>query len=205
MDGVSAWGWIDEQASWTWPGQEGKPLLIQAYSSCPHVRLTLNGRDLGVKDTDRRTHFTATWKLPYEPGMLTAFGEVRNWRELARWTLRTAGKPAAVRLTPDRPEIRADGQDLCFVTVEVVDEHGVVNPNAGNLLQFTVAGPATVLAVSNGDPRSIREFPTTPAQGIPRPLPGGRQGRPASRTGPAPGGGRRAEKRRDRDPATVSE
>jgi beta-galactosidase len=157
-DGVSAWGWIDEQASWTWPGQEGKPLVVQAYSSCPHVRLTLNGRDLGMKDTDRRTHFTATWKVPYEPGQLTVFGEDARGHEQARWALRTAGQPAAVRLTPDRPKIHADGQDLCFVTVEVVDERGVVNPTAANLVKFSVAGPASVLAVSNGDPRSTESF-----------------------------------------------
>ncbi|MCY2924126.1 MAG: DUF4982 domain-containing protein [Planctomycetota bacterium] len=152
------WGWADEQPSWTWPGLEGRSMHIRAYSSCPRVRLTLNGRDLGVKETNRDTQFIAVWELPYEPGELVAVGLDAAGRVADRWTLSTAGPSAALRLTPDRKIIAADGQDLSFVTVEIVDKDGQMNPRAGDLVHFVVKGPGTIVGVSNADPRSIESF-----------------------------------------------
>lgn len=155
---VYGWGWPDERPSWTWPGHEGKPLTVRVYSSCPHVRLMLNGRDLGQRETSRATRFTAVYEVPYEPGVLVAVGLDDRGQEVARWELKTAGKPAQLRLIPDRPTLRADGQDLCFVTVEVLDAAGNLNPNADNLVRFRLDGPGKVVAVGNGDPRSVESF-----------------------------------------------
>lgn len=155
---VYGWGWPDVRPSWTWPGQEGKPLLVHVYSSCPRVRLVVNHRDVGVKDTNRETRFTATWEVPYVPGELAAMGLDDQGNEVARWVLRTAGQPAAIRLTPDRDKISTDSEDLSFVTVEVIDVQGVVDPNADNLIRFSVSGPGAIVGVGSGDPRSIESF-----------------------------------------------
>lgn len=155
---VYGWGWPNVQASWTWPVMDGRPLTVDVYSSCPQVRLTLNGRDLGTRETTRATRFTATYEVPYEPGELVAVGLDTSANEVARWALRTAGHPAAVRLTPDRATIKADGQDLCFVTVEILDSRGALNPMADDLVRLALTGPGTIVAVANSNPRSVESF-----------------------------------------------
>lgn len=155
---VWGWGWPDERASWNWPGCEGQPLTLRVYSSCPAVRLSLNGRVIGEQKTGRETRFTAVFQVPYEPGELRAVGLDQAGHEAAVWTLRTAREPARIRLTPDRTAITADGQDLCFVTAEVLDADGVLHPRADHGLRFRLEGPGVLAAVGNGDPRSVESF-----------------------------------------------
>ena len=155
--GKSAWGWDDVKASWTWPKWEGKPLQVDVYSSCDRVQLKLNGKDLGTKATSRETQFKAAWQVPYEPGTLIAIGYTNNI-EAARWELRTAGPPSGLRLTADRTTLKADGQDLCYVTVEVVDANGVRDPNGEKLVRFSVEGEGTLAAVGNSKPTSLESF-----------------------------------------------
>jgi len=137
---VTYWGWPDVRASWTWPGHEGLPLRVDVYSATDSVELFLDGESLGTKPTSR---CIASFDVPYRPGTLRA-GEC----ELA-----TAGEPASLRLTPDR-----QGTDLCFVTVEVVDANGLLQPNASNAISFGVDGAATIAAVGSGDPAGTEPF-----------------------------------------------
>jgi len=155
---VHGWGWHNEWPSWTWPGEEGKPLTVRVYSSCPQVRLLLNGRDLGTQPTSRETRFAACFEVPYEAGSLVAIGLDEQGDETARDVLTTAGPAAAVRLVPDRTTLCADGQDLSFITVELVDGSGALDPNACDLVEFEVSGPGSIAAVANSDPKSIESF-----------------------------------------------
>jgi beta-galactosidase len=157
-ESVFGWGWLNEWPSWTWAGHEGKPLTVRVYFSCRKVRLLLNGRDLGMQETNRATRFTATYEVPYQPGELVAVGLDGDGNEVSRWVLQTAGAPASICLTPDRSEISADGQDLSFVTVELRDAQGVLNPNADNLVRFSVEGPGSIVAVANSNPASVESF-----------------------------------------------
>jgi beta-galactosidase len=152
------WGWIDERPSWTWPGLEGKPVKVNVYSYAPKVRLTVNGRILSEKPTDRGTQYTATWDLPYEAGELVATALDAQGKEVGRWALRTAGKPASIRLTADRTTLTTDGQDLSFITVEVLDAKGILDPNADTLVHFNLTGPGKIIGVGSGDPRSMESF-----------------------------------------------
>ena len=72
--------------------------------------------------------------------------------------MRTAGKPATIRLTPDRKELAPTGEDLCYILVEALDEKGTLCPLADNLVRFKVDGPAEIAAVGNGNPLSIEPF-----------------------------------------------
>lgn len=155
---VEGWGWTDERPSWTWPGMEGKSLTVRAYSSCPQVRLLVNGKDLGTKETTRNTRFTGTWDVPYTPGELIAVGLDAQGKELTRWVLKTAGKATSLRLTPDRTRIANDGEDLSYITVDLLDSNGVLDANAENLVHFRLTGPGKILAVCNADPRSTESF-----------------------------------------------
>jgi beta-galactosidase len=155
---VEGWGWTDERPSWTWPGLEGKTLTVRAYANCAQARLLLNGKDLGAKPTNRSTRFTASWDVRYEPGELVAVGLDAAGKEVARWPLRTAGKATTIRLTPDRAVITADGEDLSYVAVDLVDDGGLLDPNANTTVHFSLAGPGKMLAVANADPRSEESF-----------------------------------------------
>ncbi|MCX7801253.1 MAG: DUF4982 domain-containing protein [Fimbriimonadales bacterium] len=155
---VSAWGWTDEQASWTWPGRQGLPMLVRVYASTPRVRLRLNGADLGVRPTGLSEGCTAEWRLPYVPGRLVAEGLDARGRVAARAVLETAGRPVAIALEPESPTLRAAQGGLAFVRARVVDAKGRTCPQAESLLRFRVRGPAVLAAVDDGDPRSVESF-----------------------------------------------
>jgi beta-galactosidase len=157
-EGVFGWGWHNEWPSWTWDGHEGQALTVRAYSRCASVKLLLNGDDLGTKPTGRETRFTGEWQVPYQVGELVAVGLDGSGAEVERCILRTAGRPAALRLSPDRAALAADGQDLSFVTVEVVDSRGIVCAKAENLLEFALAGPVTLAATASSNPKSVESF-----------------------------------------------
>lgn len=151
------WGFDDVQDSWTWPGQEGKNLGVVVFSSCDEVDLLLNGKSLGRRATAREPRYRAEYGVAYEPGTLKAVG-YRGGQAVAEWTLATAGKPAALRLQPERSVMPADGKSLAYVPFEVVDAGGTVNPNADALVRFHIEGPAALAAVGSGDPSSLESF-----------------------------------------------
>ncbi|MCU0779983.1 MAG: DUF4982 domain-containing protein [Akkermansiaceae bacterium] len=96
-------------------------------------------------------------EVPYEPGELKAVA-YKDGRRIGEAVVRTAGKPTQLRLTPDRPMITADGMDLCYVTVEMVDSAGTPCPLAMDILRFEVSGPAELKGVANGDPMGLDSF-----------------------------------------------
>lgn len=151
------WSWPDVIDGWNWAGCEGKNLKVVAYTSCDRVALTLNGRSLGAREVGPESRLTAEWDVPYAPGALKAVG-FRKGRKVVDRTLRTAGKPARVRLCADRAVIRADGQDLCYVDVEITDARGLRHPLAGNAVRFSIAGAGAIAAVGSAKPDSTESF-----------------------------------------------
>jgi beta-galactosidase len=147
---VSTWGTWPTYASWTWPGQEGKPLQVEAYSRCEKVRLYLDDKPIGEKPTTRAEQFKATFSVPYAPGVLKAVG-LQDGKPVVETVLRTAGKAVQVRLTADRTALRANGEDLSYVTVEAVDSAGLPDPNADHQISFTIGGAGVIAGVGNGD------------------------------------------------------
>ena len=96
-------------------------------------------------------------KVIYEPGLLKAVA-YQDGKEIGQAVIRTAGDPAAIRLTPDRKELHATGEDLCYILVEAVDDKGTLCPLAENLVRFKVKGPVEIAAVGNGNPLSLEPF-----------------------------------------------
>lgn len=137
---------------WTWPGKEGTEIPVVAYSNCQEVELFLNGESLGRKSIEGKMDLT--WMVPYEPGTLKAVA-YKDGTPVAEKQYVTAGKPAAIALTPDRRAIDADGQDVVHVTVEIVDEAGNFVPHADNRVRFEVSGPGGIIGVDNGDPLDL--------------------------------------------------
>lgn len=149
-----AW-WSDKDVlhiapHWNWKGREGQAIDVWCESNCDSVELILNGRSLGTKVMPNDSHLQ--WSVPYEPGVLEARG-VRAGRAITT-KVETTGIPTALRLTADRSEFRADGEDVSVVTVTVVDEKGREVPDAGNLVKFSVVGEGRIIGVGNGNPSS---------------------------------------------------
>jgi len=136
--------------SWTWPGFEGKDIQVEIYSKYPKVRLYQNNKLVSEQATTRDQQFKATFTLPYSTGQLKAVG-VENGKEMESTILQTAGDAAKIKLTADRKEILANGQDLSYVTIEITDKDGVIQPNAANRLQFKIDGPGVIAGVDNAN------------------------------------------------------
>ena len=141
--------------SWTWPGWEGKSIDVEVYTKSPEVKLYLNDRLIGTKAVDRSTEFKAVFSVPYEAGVLRAEAEGRSV------SLATAGAPARLRLTADRRVLKADGQSLAFVIVEVVDKDGRVCPEAAIPCDVSVSGQGCLMSAASADLKD-REPATSP-------------------------------------------
>jgi len=154
---VSHWGWEDVKPSWTWPGYESKKLNIVAYSGCDSVQLFLNNKLIGTKATSRETEFKASWQVDYEQGTLSVIGYQKGVK-IAESKLITSDKASVIHLMAYRQSIKADGQDLSYITVEITDKNGIINPQYNDLINFTIEGEVTIAAVGNSNPISTESF-----------------------------------------------
>jgi beta-galactosidase len=136
--------------SWTWPGYLGKALKVEVYSKYARVRLYLNDKLIGEKPTTDQQEHKAEFTVPYSPGRLKAVGVDKD-KEIESVVLQTSGDAAKIKLTADRKEIMANGQDLSYVTIEITDKDGVFQPNAANRLHFKIEGPGIIAGLANAD------------------------------------------------------
>ena len=154
---------------WNWT--EGETVRVLAYTNADKVELFLNGESLGersyvIKKTTWGSTYKETkegntyleWAVPFEPGMLTAVGKDEKNQIIAEDKVVTAGKPSNIRLTADRDVLQADGQDLSFITVDVVDSEGHIVPTADNLVMFSLSGAGELVGVDNGNAASIESY-----------------------------------------------
>ncbi|MBQ7495705.1 MAG: DUF4982 domain-containing protein [Bacteroidaceae bacterium] len=139
---TTLWGTWPTFESWTWPGHEGKPIEVEVCSRFPKVLLYLNDQLVAEKETSNNM---AVFTLPYQPGTLRAEAGGKQT------VLQTAGETRLIRLTADHTTLHADGQDLAFITIELTDAKGILNPTADNELTATITGPATLIAFGNAD------------------------------------------------------
>lgn len=145
---LGRYGWADCANSWTWPVKEGTEIKVQVYSRSPEVELLLNGISLGKAATEE---YVATFQVPYAYGELTAVS-LDGGREISRDAIRSAGIPAALKITPDKTVLTADGQALCFALVEIVDENGAPVPYAEAEIRADVTGAASLQAFGSARP-----------------------------------------------------
>ena len=143
----TAWSVWPTWESWTWNGWEGKPVEVEVYTSLPSVRLYLNDRLVGEQQS---AECKAVFTLPYQPGTLRAEGVTEEGQPVSV-SLSTAGEPCQIRLTADKSTFLADGQDLIYVTVEILDRNGLVCPDAAIPLTATVKGSGSLLSFASAD------------------------------------------------------
>jgi len=153
-ENISGWGWPNELQSWTWKGNEGKPLQVRVFTKATHLKLELNGKIIGEKDLSVTDKYIAIFDVPYQSGELKAIGFV-NGKEIASKTLKTTGEAFSVRLIADRSKIMADRNDLCFVKIEIVDKNGQVVRDASRQIKLTLSGSGDLAATGNADPSDM--------------------------------------------------
>ncbi|PWK21616.1 beta-galactosidase [Arcicella aurantiaca] len=151
------YGFPDEMKSWTWTGHENDSLQVRVFTRSSSVKLELNGKIMAEKTLEKGS-ITATFSVPYTAGKLVARC-FEGDKEVASETLTTTGKPVAIRLKADRATIKANKNDLAFISVEMVDEAGNVVPNVDDVLvKFKIEGNGKIIGVGNGNPRDMSSF-----------------------------------------------
>ena len=148
---------------WNWKGYEGKNVPVFVYTNGDGAELFLNGKSLGKKfkkpQSDVSTErYRLMWKdVIYEPGELKAVA-YKNGGVIGEAVVKTAGAPYSIKLTPDRSQLDASGDDLSYILVEAYDKDGNLCPLADNLINFKLKGPAEIAGVGNGNPQSHEPF-----------------------------------------------
>jgi beta-galactosidase len=135
--------------SWNWPGKEGQPIRVIAFSNAREVELILNGKSVGTKTMPRDSY--VEWQVPYAPGRLIAKASTEG-HTVATDQVETAGPPARIQLSPERQILRADSHDTVVIPVSILDAEGRLVPNADNRITFELTGGGRILGVGNGNP-----------------------------------------------------
>jgi len=147
---------------WNWEGREGETTPVFVYTSYDSAELFVNGKSKGVRsknDSSKLDRYRLMWNdVKYEPGTIKVVAFDENGKVAEEKEVKTAGKPYQLILDTDREIIKADGEDLSYVTVSVVDKDGNPCPLAQNQLKFKVSGDATYRAACNGDATSLEMF-----------------------------------------------
>ena len=156
---------------WTWPGREGEVTPVYVYTSYPSAELFVNGVSQGVRQkasSDGRTpclgekamsRFRLMWNdVVYQPGEIRVVAYDENGAAAAETAVRTAGKARALRLEPACGELQANGCDLCYITVSVVDRDGNPVPADAREVKVKVSGAGSFKAIANGDPTCLESF-----------------------------------------------
>jgi beta-galactosidase len=162
----SRWNTTDETLHilphWNWEGREGEITPVFVYTNFESAELFVNGISQGIQKKNNETpqnRYRLMWmNVKYEPGTLKVVAFDKQGKPVAEKEIHTAGKPHRLEVIADKKTLTADGKDLSFVTISVVDKDGNVCPNAANQLNFKVTGAGSFRAVCNGDATSLEMF-----------------------------------------------
>ena len=171
----SVWNRTDETLHvlphWNWAGREGEVTPVFVYTSYPSAELFVNGVSQGVRNKKAADgivpclgekameRFRLMWNdVTYQPGEIKVVAYDTDGKAVAEKVVRTAGKASAIRLTPDRTVLKADGEDLCYVNVSLVDKDGNPVPVDSRLVKVKVTGAGSFKAIANGDPTCLEPF-----------------------------------------------
>jgi len=134
---------------WNWRGREGNEIPVWVYSNLDEVELVVNGKSAGSQKVPHLGHLE--WKVKYEAGAIEARGS-KDGKVISIEKRETTDDPVSIRLTADRTEIDADGEDIAVLKVEVLDQRGRSVPTANNKIGFKVSGNGALIGVGNGNP-----------------------------------------------------
>ena len=156
---MSMWGFPAVLTNWNYSGFEGKPIELVVYSNAEEVEVLVNGQSLGRKSVcmERPMPNSVRFETVYQPGKVEAIS-YRGGVEVSRDTLMTTTAPAEIRLTPEKREMKADGHDVIYVGIEVLDKDGLVVPDAAVQLSAKVSGCAVLAGFGSGNPVTDEDY-----------------------------------------------
>lgn len=148
---------------WNWEGREGEKTPVFVYTNYPSAELFINGKSYGRqtkrKDGTVENRYRLMWyDAVYQPGEVKVVAYDEQGNPAAEKTIRTAGKPHHIELVTDRTSLQADGKDVAYITLRIVDKDGNLCPNDGRLVNFKVKGAGKYRASANGDPTCLDLF-----------------------------------------------
>lgn len=148
---------------WNWEGREGEKTPVFVYTNYPSAELFINGKSYGRQTKHKNGTVENRYRLMwhdavYQPGEVRVVAYDEQGNPVAEKTVRTAGKPHHIELVTDRSSLQADGKDLAYVTLRIVDKNGNLCPNDGRLVSFKVKGAGKYRASANGDPTCLDLF-----------------------------------------------
>lgn len=148
---------------WNWEGREGEKIPVFVYTNYPSAELFINGKSYGRQTKHKngtvKNRYRLMWHdAVYQPGEVRVVAYDEQGNPVAEKTVRTAGKPHHIELVTDRSSLQADGKDLAYVTLRIVDKDGNLCPNDGRLVSFKVKGAGKYRASANGDPTCLDLF-----------------------------------------------
>lgn len=148
---------------WNWEGREGEKTPVFVYTNYPSAELFINGKSYGRQTKNKNGTVENRYRLMwhdavYQPGEVRVVAYDEQGNPVAEKTVRTAGKPHHIELVTDRSSLQADGKDLAYVTLRIVDKDGNLCPNDGRLVSFKVKGAGKYRASANGDPTCLDLF-----------------------------------------------
>ncbi len=149
--GKDMWTWPLLASHWNFPRYDNTQMVqVDVFTNCERVELFVNDVSMGTRRLADFPNNTLKWRIPYSPGRITARG-YNGADEAASDELRTAGEPVGLRLRADRTDLAANGQDLSYLEIELVDAQGVVVPDADRPVHIRVGGAGRFLCMDNGD------------------------------------------------------
>ena len=148
---------------WNWEGREGEKTPVSVYTNYPSAELFINGKSYGRQTKHKNGTVENRYRLMwhdavYQPGEVRVVAYDEQGNPVAEKTVRTAGKPHHIELVTGRSSLQADGKDLAYVTLRIVDKDGNLCPNDGRLVSFKVKGAGKYRASANGDPTCLDLF-----------------------------------------------
>jgi len=138
---TGAWQFTNAIDSWSWQGFEGGKAVVEVYADAAAVRLILNGKEIGTKPVKK---YKVMFKLPYEPGTLTAEALNESGEVISKHSLTTAGKETLLTVIPEKTVLHANGHDLCYLPIEFTDQAGNLKPYMEQRVEITVNGAAAL-------------------------------------------------------------
>ncbi|MBN2182591.1 MAG: DUF4982 domain-containing protein [Sedimentisphaerales bacterium] len=140
---------------WNWP--ENSSVTVLCYTNCPEVSLILNDKPIGTQQYSQARDGMLRWNVPYEPGLLKATGN-RDGKAVCEYVLQTAGPASQIELLSDVTRIHADGKDIAHIEFGIVDDKGVIVPDAEHEVSFELDGPGNIIGIGNGNINSIDDY-----------------------------------------------
>ncbi len=163
QEAATAWAWPAEFPHWNWQGNEDKKLQVRVFTREPEVQLELNDKVVGKKKLTEADKYIAVFEVPYQPGELKAT-TLKDGKTIETKSLKTTGSPKSIRIITEQNTIHLSNNDLAFIKIELVDENGVVVPDATNTIQLSIEGEGKIIASGNASTNDMRSFNQTTLQ-----------------------------------------